>query len=108
MGKVEGRGNGIKTVIPNVCEVASSLHRDPAEVTKFFGCELGSQTTFNEENGRAVVNGSHTTPDLQNNLFKYIDKFVLCPNCRLPETIYKVKNGDIFSICAACGAKEAR
>jgi translation initiation factor 2 beta subunit (eIF-2beta)/eIF-5 len=84
--QVEGRGNGIKTVIPNVAEVASALHRDPAEVTKFFGCELGSQTTYNTDTDRAVVNGSHTTPDLQNLLFKYIEKFVLCPSCRLPET----------------------
>mmetsp|Transcript_29425 Transcript_29425/g.37926 ORF Transcript_29425/g.37926 Transcript_29425/m.37926 type:complete len:212 (-) Transcript_29425:158-793(-) len=105
MGKVEGKGNGIKTVIPNISQVASSLHRDPAEVTKFFGCELGAQTTFNVENDRAVVNGAHTTQDLQNNLFKYIERFVLCPGCRLPESIYKVKNGEIISTCAACGAK---
>jgi len=40
-GKIEGRGNGIKTVIPNISDVAMSLHRSPGEVNKFFGCELG-------------------------------------------------------------------
>jgi hypothetical protein len=40
------------------------------------------------------------------NLFKYVEKFVLCPGCRLPETIYKVKSEMIYSVCAACGAKE--
>ena len=40
VGKVEGRGNGIKTAIPNMVDVASSLHRPPGEVTKFFGCCL--------------------------------------------------------------------
>jgi translation initiation factor 5 len=41
-GKVEGRGNGIKTVLTNVKDVADSLKREAPEVTKFFGCELGS------------------------------------------------------------------
>ena len=36
-GKIEGRGNGIKTVIPNISDVGLSLHRSPAEVNKFFG-----------------------------------------------------------------------
>lgn len=42
VGKIEGRGNGIKTVIPNISDVALSLHRSPGEVNKFFGCELGN------------------------------------------------------------------
>ena len=37
VGKVEGRGNGIKTVLFNITELAQSLNRDPQEVTKFFG-----------------------------------------------------------------------
>lgn len=46
IGKVEGRGNGIKTVLVNIEEVAESLKRDPAEVTKFFGTELGESSAF--------------------------------------------------------------
>lgn len=107
VGKVEGRGNGIKTVIDNVIQVALGLHRDPGEVNKFFGCELGAQTTWNPETERAVVNGSHTDRDLQTLVHKYVELFVLCPSCRLPETEYKVKNEMIWHKCAACGAKEA-
>jgi translation initiation factor 5 len=55
-------------------------------VTKFFGTELGAQTTYAADTERAVVNGAHTTQDLQTNMFKYVEKFVLCPHCRLPET----------------------
>lgn len=105
-GKVEGRGNGIKTVIPNISEVSLSLHRDAGEVNKFFGCELGAQTTYSVENDRAVVNGSHTDNALQSMIHKYIESFVLCPQCGLPETHYKIKDGCIYHKCAACGAKE--
>jgi translation initiation factor 5 len=105
-GKIEGRGNGIKTVIPNIADVGLSLHRDPAEVNKFFGCELGAQTTYSVEADRAIVNGAHTDATLQSLIHRYIESFVLCPNCRLPETDYKIKNEVIYHRCAACGAKE--
>jgi translation initiation factor 5 len=105
-GKIEGSGNGIKTAIPNITDVGLSLHRVPGEVNKFFGCELGAQTTYNEETDRAIVNGAHTDDTLQKLIHRYIELFVLCPNCGLPETEYKIKNECIFHRCAACGAKE--
>ncbi len=81
--------------------------RDAAEVTKFFGCELGAQTTFSEDEHKAIVNGAHNAPDLQNHLSRYIEQFVLCKQCRLPETKYKIKGGIINQNCAACGSKDA-
>lgn len=44
--KVEGKGNGIKTVIVNMAEVAKALGRPATYPTKYFGCELGAQTQF--------------------------------------------------------------
>lgn len=82
-GKIEGSGNGIKTAIPNITEVANSLYRPPGEVNKFFGCELGAQTTYNEETDRAIVNGSHTDDTLQKLMHRYVETFVLCPTCGL-------------------------
>lgn len=37
VAKIEGRGNGIKTVVVNCQDIATSLHRNTAEVCKFFG-----------------------------------------------------------------------
>lgn len=105
-GKIEGSGNGIKTAIPNISDVALSLHRQPGEVNKFFGTELGAQTRYSAETDRAIVNGAHTDATLQELIHRYIEKFVLCPNCNLPETEYKIKSDVIYHKCAACGAKE--
>ena len=107
VGKVEGRGNGIKTVLVNVIDLGLALNREPPEITKFFGCELGSQTSYSHETERAIVNGAHRDNDLQSHLTKYIENFVLCRNCRLPETHYKIKDGLISQKCMACGSKEA-
>jgi len=106
IAKVEGRGNGIKTVLVNIVEIAAALNREAPEITKFFGCELGSQTTYAVDTDRAIVNGAHNAADLQNHLTGYIEKFVLCRNCRLPEAHYKFKAGLISQKCLACGHKD--
>ena len=57
---------------------------------------------------KSTVNGAHTMQDLQKLVGTFCDKFVLCPNCHLPETALavSVKKGLIFHKCSACGAKE--
>uniref|UniRef100_M4B4V4 W2 domain-containing protein n=1 Tax=Hyaloperonospora arabidopsidis (strain Emoy2) TaxID=559515 RepID=M4B4V4_HYAAE len=104
--KIEGRGNGIKTLVVNCADIAASLHRSTAEVCKFFGCELGAQSKYDDKTDRAIVNGAFEAAMMQQHLLKYIEGFVLCPACRLPETKYKFKGQLIFHKCYACGAVE--
>jgi len=101
--KVEGKGNGIKTVIVNMVDVASALARPPTYVTKYFGCELGAQTQFDVKAERYIVNGCHEAGKLQDMLDGFIKKFVLCEQCSNPETVIKVKKNMIGASCKACG-----
>lgn len=105
LAKVEGKGNGIKTVIANMPEIAKALHRPPTYPTKYFGCELGAQTQFDLKNERYIVNGEHDAGKLQDLLDGFIRKFVLCPNCDNPETTLNVnaKRNTITQSCKACG-----
>ncbi|KAL0953278.1 hypothetical protein HGRIS_004528 [Hohenbuehelia grisea] len=107
--KIEGKGNGIKTVVPNMADVARALSRPPAYPTKFFGCELGAQTSFDEKNDRYIVNGAHDANRLRELLDTFIDKFVLCKSCKNPETelvILKAgRSEDIIRDCKACGER---
>ncbi|KAK4048929.1 eukaryotic translation initiation factor 5 [Microbotryomycetes sp. JL201] len=104
--KIEGRGNGIKTVLPNMADVARALNRPSSYPTKFFGCELGSQSTFNDDTERYIVNGAHDANRLRDLLDVFIDKFVLCGSCKNPETELLITKGDyIVRDCKACGAK---
>ncbi|VDM97981.1 unnamed protein product [Thelazia callipaeda] len=100
---VEGKGNGIKTVIANMTEIAKALERPPTYPTKYFGCELGAQTNFDMKNERFIVNGEHDAAKLQDILDGFIRKFVLCAACENPETTLVVKKGQIHSKCKACG-----
>ncbi|EHH63911.1 eukaryotic translation initiation factor 5 [Macaca nemestrina] len=105
IAKVEGKGNGIKTVIVNMVDVAKALNRPPTYPTKYFGCELGAQTQFDVKNDRYIVNGSHEANKLQDMLDGFIKKFVLCPECENPETDLHVnpKKQTIGNSCKACG-----
>lgn len=104
--KIEGKGNGIKTVIPNMSDVARALSRPPTYPTKFFGCELGAQTSFDEKGDRYIVNGAHDATRLRELLDTFIDKFVLCGSCKNPETdLIITKNDEIIRDCKACGQR---
>jgi len=105
LAKVEGKGNGIKTVIVNMADVAKALGRPATYPTKYFGCELGAQTQVDFKNDRFIVNGSHDATKLQDLLDGFIRKFVLCPSCDNPETdlIVSTKKGTISQGCKACG-----
>jgi len=103
LAKVEGKGNGIKTVVSNMSEIAKALNRPPTYPTKYFGCELGAQTQFESKNERFIVNGEHDASKLQELLHGFIKKFVLCPECENPETVLAVKGKKITQSCKACG-----
>lgn len=56
------------------------------DVTKFFGFELGAQTTTNTDADRYIVNGAHDAEKLQDLLDVFIQRYVLCKSCKNPET----------------------
>ncbi|KAI0297503.1 domain found in IF2B/IF5-domain-containing protein [Multifurca ochricompacta] len=104
--KIEGKGNGIKTVVPNMSDVARALSRPPTYPTKFFGSELGAQTSVDEKNDRYIVNGAHDATRLRELLDAFIDKFVLCGSCKNPETdLIITKTELIVRDCKACGER---
>mmetsp|Transcript_55905 Transcript_55905/g.127141 ORF Transcript_55905/g.127141 Transcript_55905/m.127141 type:complete len:221 (+) Transcript_55905:221-883(+) len=105
VSKVEGSGNGIKTCLVNMADVAKALKRPAVVCTKFFGCELGAVCRYDERDGeaRAIVHGAHQTEMLQGHLDKFIQKYVLCQKCKYPEIDIKVKGGVVGARCRACG-----
>ena len=101
--KVEGHGNEIRTVIPNISAIASSMHRTPEEIIKFIGVEVGAQQNCDPRNDKYWINGEHQNAKFQQLIHKYIDFFVVCPNCSYPETQYITQIGAILQSCKCCG-----
>ncbi|RAL63690.1 hypothetical protein DID88_003733 [Monilinia fructigena] len=72
---------------------------------KYFGFELGAQTNTNPADDRWIINGAHEASKLQDYLDGFINKFVLCKECKNPETEVIFKDGNIVLDCKACGKR---
>jgi len=103
--KVESRGNGIKTVIVNIADIAKALARPATYPVRYIGYTLGALVDINETTNRYIVNGKHSEEDLSTLLDGFIDKYVLCKQCGNPETILSVSKDQSFLRlkCKACG-----
>jgi len=103
--KVESRGNGIKTVIVNIADIAKALARPATYPVRYIGYTLGALVDINEGTNRYIVNGKHSEEDLSLLLDGFIDKYVLCKQCGNPETILTVsKDQSTLRLkCKACG-----
>jgi len=103
--KVESRGNGIKTVIVNLADIAKALARPTTYPIRYIGYTLGALVDINESTNRYIVNGKHSEEDLSALLDGFIDKYVLCKQCGNPETILSVsKDQSTLRLkCKACG-----
>eukprot|EP00672_Neobodo_designis_P022429 CAMPEP_0174849734 /NCGR_PEP_ID=MMETSP1114-20130205/17017_1 /TAXON_ID=312471 /ORGANISM="Neobodo designis, Strain CCAP 1951/1" /LENGTH=372 /DNA_ID=CAMNT_0016084127 /DNA_START=129 /DNA_END=1247 /DNA_ORIENTATION=+ len=105
--KHESRGNGAKTVFPNIRDVCQKLQRPPELLNKYFGNELGAQASFLKADDKFLVMGHRTQEDMQALVYKFIERVVLCKQCRNPETEPHVqkkgKNEKLLMTCRSCG-----
>ncbi|CAL5370862.1 unnamed protein product [Camellia sinensis] len=85
-------------------DVAKALARPASYITKYFGCELGAQSKFDEQTGVSLVNGSHDTAKLVGLLENFIKKYVQCYGCGNPETEVLITKSQMVQLrCAVCG-----
>lgn len=101
--KVESGGNGVKVVFSNLPDVCAALHRPNESLLKFLGISRGAQTTFDAKDNKYYMMGNHLTQELQDVVFEYIERFVLCKSCRNPETTVMPGNRSVKMRCGACG-----
>jgi len=97
--KIKYEGNGHRTRITNVQDIARAIRVPSPMLLKFLGYELGCQINLNNE----IFKGYHSESLLNSCIDKFIDKYVLCPNCKYPELVLNVKGGVLSASCNACG-----
>jgi translation initiation factor 5 len=100
--KLGGTGNGMFTIINNMDEIAKAINTPPEIVYKFISYTLGS--AYNEK--KKSLTGHHN--NLQEIIFDYINNFVICEHCGIPELSYSLnkkskKNIKLICYCSACG-----
>jgi len=103
MPKIEGMFVGKRTVLTNFFQIASKLRRDKDHLLKFLTRELAAKATIDGE--RVILNIKVPSKKINPKIEKYVEEFVLCKECKKPDTEL-VKEGKFTIIrCLACGAK---
>jgi translation initiation factor 5 len=94
---------GNKTILLNLEDVSKSFNHPEEIVFKYFGNFLGTNINFKKKS----LSGYYDKDQLIDILYKYIQVFVLCPKCSIPEFIpcleTKKKKIMLYGNCSACG-----
>lgn len=96
---------GRKTAFLNFKEVCDALNRDPHLLLKFLTKEMATLASI--DGGRAVFQGVFRQDSIANLLNTYIQRYVVCPVCKRPDTRIVKEKRLSFLVCEACGARSS-
>jgi len=94
---------GNRTFVKKFTEAAGIVRRDPKHILKYLAKEFGSQG--NIEGDTAVFQGKFGQIMVNTKFEKYVELYVLCSECKKPDTTLLKENRISFVKCEACGAR---
>ena len=100
---VSGQVSGKCTIITNIAPIAQYLRRPLDHLAKFLQKELA--TSGKVENERLILNAKINSGKVNEKIQAYTKEFVLCNECKKPDTNIISEKGIKFKHCEACGAK---
>jgi translation initiation factor 2 subunit 2 len=101
--KVQGHVEGNKTIITNFNQICSMFRRETSQLLKYLQRELATPATLD---GSRLILGRKVSSELINaKIEKYVEEFVLCQECKKPDTILKKQDKILVISCTACGAR---
>lgn len=90
------------TELVNLNKIADSLKIEAKYIIKYISINLNTKFGINEQ-GEYYLYGVYNQSILEVELDMFIDKYILCLNCKLPETEMNINKGLIYLKCQACG-----
>ena len=102
--KAEGHIEGSKTILSNFGQIVGCLRRKPEHFAKFLFKELATSGTITGD--RMILTSKVSSQAINEKIEKYANSFVLCQNCKKPDTELIEDGGKNFIKCLACGHKK--
>jgi len=96
---------GNKTYILNFNEIAEKLNRDPNHLLKFLSKEMATSGII--LGSKVFFQGRFSESTIKRLIEIYVNRFVICPICKRPDTKLSKEGKFLFLICEACGAKSS-
>ena len=101
--KVTGHIQGNKTLVTNFNQFITLFRTDANHLLKYLQRELATPATLD---GQRLVLGRKISSALINTkILKYAEDFIICKDCKKPDTKLKKENKILVMKCHACGAK---
>lgn len=94
---------GSKTIIRNISAIADVARREPQDIARYISKEFS--VPVNIEESRLIINGRFPAEDISRRVNKYFEMYVICKECRKPDTHLEQAEKGMYLICEACGAR---
>ena len=94
--------DGAFTRFANLGEIADTLNREAEHLHRFVQRELGTSGKFAD--GRGRYNGNFTGEEFDAAVASYVEEYVRCSECGLPDTRLVREDRTPMLRCDACGA----
>jgi translation initiation factor 2 subunit 2 len=95
--------DGKNTVIRNFQEIASVLRREPKHLIGYLAKEFGCPGVLDLPRG--VLKSRLTKDQIAQRIREYTAKYVICSECKRPDTHLQKEGRFTLLICEACGAQ---
>lgn len=104
MPKLTSAVIGNRTKVFGLDAAAKTVRRDMQHILKYLSKELATQA--NAEGNAMMFTGKFSNAQITKKFEEYVNEFVLCHECKKPDTSL-IKNDRIFIMkCEACGARK--
>jgi translation initiation factor 2 subunit 2 len=95
--------DGKNTVIRNFQEITGVLRREPAHLIGFLAKEFGCPGVLDLPRG--VLKSRLTKDQISQRIREYTAKYVICSECKRPDTHLQKEGRLTLLVCEACGAQ---
>ena len=103
MPQAVGHIEGNKTIINNFLQICDAFRREPAHLLKYLQRELAAPAEIDKS--RLILGRKISSNIINQKIQQYANEFVLCYECKKPDTTIKKEDRVLILKCTACGAK---
>lgn len=103
--QAQGMIEGIRTIITNFRQICDYLRRDCSHVMKFLQRELAAPAKLDGD--RLILTKKVPSSKINEKINNYVREFVICKECKKPDTQLEKQGEFLFLKCMACGAKHS-
>jgi translation initiation factor 2 subunit 2 len=101
--EAKGFIEGNKTIITNFSQVCDYIKRPMEHLAKYLAKSLG--TSFVVEGNRLILNRKFKMDKVNEKIQEYVKEYVICKQCKKPDTELIKQERFMFLHCMACGSR---